>query len=88
MYFTTSKPEATPQELEAKLKQEIQLLDSQRDTKLNELQKEIDMRATCREKITKEKGTTAPLLPCEPQPIQVVPQANATAPNGVVHTNT
>lgn len=81
MYFLNSNKEPikepTPQELEEKLKHEIQLLDNERDTKLNELQKEIDMRTICRERITKEKGTTTPLLPCEQQPIQVVPQANA-----------
>lgn len=87
MYLTTSTKEPTPQELEEKLKQEIQLLDNERDTKLNELQKEIDMLTICRERITKEKGTTAPLLPCEQQPIQVVPQAQAQA-QAIVQTNT
>jgi hypothetical protein len=49
------EPSLTPKQMEEKLKQEIINLDTKRDSKLNDLQKEVDSLVKCRENITKDK---------------------------------
>jgi len=71
------EPDLTPKQMEEKLKQEILQLDTKRDTKLNDLQKEVDSLVKCRENITMDKGTAEPLKECAEYKESIVPQANA-----------
>ena len=72
-----NEPDLTPKQMEEKLKQEILNLDTKRDTKLNDLQKEVDSLVKCRENITMDKGTAEPLKECSEYKESIVPQANA-----------
>jgi hypothetical protein len=71
------EPDLTPKQMEEKLKQEILNLDTKRDSKLNDLQREVDTLVKCRENITKDKGTAEPLKECTEYKEPIVPVANA-----------
>lgn len=87
MLLTNTSP--TPQELEAKLKAEIQKLDSERDTMITEYTGEVNKYNGCISKLNTEKGTTTPVEQCYYKAPDVI--ANTNASNNVseaVQTNT
>jgi hypothetical protein len=71
------EPDLTPKQMEEKLKQEIINLDTKRDSKLNDLQKEVDALVKCRENITKDKGTAEPLKECTEYKESIIPEVQA-----------